>query len=419
LTFSTSLILIGLSFGYTNVLLSNKILIFIGKISLPIILIHVPLIYFANYYLDDNFIKFIFVIILTFLLSIPLQKIRYKSSVDFYYSLNKKIVTSLSILFICFSVSVLYYYKNKQLITNFEYSFFEINNSKKFNYMSKLRVELDKKLNKDFKYSLLIGKDNSICFDNIDPIKNCLFNKNGKKQKVFFIGGSNGSNISSSLKDFFVQKGHPYMEITRRACLYLPEFTQINTNTDQITTCNEDFQKKITIEILNNPNSIIILTGRYQLFDNSAYFKDKKGNFEGKHFKLKFVNKDKIIFREGLKKSILELSKDNKVILIYPFPEFAEKVTKKLIFFPKKKITNEYETYLKRSKNILEIFDSINKQNVYKVRPHKIFCDSFVKNKCVANTEKFIFYEDTNHLERAGINLIRNKIIEQYEKINF
>lgn len=74
---------------------------------------------------------------------------------------------------------------------------------------------------------------------------------------------------------------------------------------------------------------------------------------------------------------------------------------------------------MKRSKNILEIFDSINKQNVYKVRPHKIFCDSFVKNKCVANTEKFIFYEDTNHLERAGINLIRNKIIEQYEKINF
>ena len=39
------------------------------------------------------------------------------------------------------------------------------------------------------------------------------------KQKVFFIGGSNGSAISASLKDFS-SKGHPYIEITRRACLF-------------------------------------------------------------------------------------------------------------------------------------------------------------------------------------------------------
>ena len=419
LTFSTLLILIGLSFGYTNILLSSKILIFVGKISLSIILIHIPLIYFANYYLDDNFFKFIFVIILTFVLAVPLQKMRYKSNINFSFTLNKKIVYSLSLLFIFFSSSVLFYYKNKQSITNFEYSFLEINNSKKFNYMSKLRLELDNKLDKNFKYSQLIGKDNSICFSNIDPFKNCLFNKNGMKQKVFFIGGSNGSTISSSLKDFFVQKGHPYMEITRRACLYLPEFTQINTNTGQNTSCDENFQKKIIVEIQNNPNSIVILTGRYQLFDNNSYFKDKKGNFEGKHFRLKFVNKDEIIFREGLKKSILELSKNNKVILIYPFPEFAENVTKKLIFFPEKKITTDYETYLERSSNILKIFDKINNNNIYKVRPDKIFCDSFVKNKCVANTNKFIFYEDTNHLERAGINIIRAKIIDQFKNIEF
>lgn len=419
LTLSTLLILIGLSFGYTNVLLSSKILIFVGKISLPIILIHIPLIYFANYYLDDNFIKFIFVITLTFVLAIPLQKMRYKSNVSFSFNLNKKIFYSLSFLLIFFSASVLYYYKNKQSITNFEYSLLEISNSKKFNYMSKLRVKLDNKLNKNFKYSQLIGKDNSICFSNIDPIKNCLFNKNGIKQKVYFIGGSNGSSISSSLKDFFVQKGHPYMEITRRACLYLPEFTQINTNTSQNTSCDEDFQKKITVEIQNNPNSIVILTGRYQLFDNNSYFKDKKGNFEGKHFRLKFVNKDEIIFREGLKKSILELSKNNKVILIYPFPEFAVNVTKKLIFFPEKKITIDYKTYLERSNNILKIFDKINNDNIYKVRPDKIFCDSFLKNKCVANTDEFIFYEDTNHLERAGINIIRAKIIAQFKNIEF
>jgi peptidoglycan/LPS O-acetylase OafA/YrhL len=419
LTFSTLLILIGLSFGYTNVLLSSKILIFVGKISLSIILIHVPLIYFANYYLDDNFVKFIFVIILTFVIAIPLQKMRYKSNINFSFTLNKKIIYSLLLLFIFFSSSVLFYYKNKQSITNFEYSFLEINNSKKFNYMSKLRSELNNKIDKNFKFSLLIGKDNSICFNNIDPFKNCLFNKNGMKQKIFFIGGSNGSTISSSLKDFFVQKGHPYMEITRRACLYLPEFTQINTNTGQNTSCDENFQKQITVEIENNPNSIVILTGRYQLFDNNSYFKDKKGNFEGKHFKLKFINKDEIIFREGLKKSIHELSKNNKVILIYPFPEFAENVTKKLIFFPEKKITTEYETYLERSINILKIFDEFNNNNVYKVRPDKFFCDSFVKNKCVANTNKFIFYEDTNHLERAGINIIRAKIIDQFKNIEF
>ncbi len=419
LTFSTLLILIGLSFGYTNVFLSSKILILLGKISLPVILIHIPLIYFANYYLDNNFLKFVFVITLTFILAIPLQKLRYKSKINFSFTLNKQIIYSLFFLFIFFSSSVLFYYKNKKSITNYEYSLFEINNSKKFNYMSKLRLELQNKLNKNLKYNELVGKDNSICFDNIDPFKNCLFNRNGDKQKIYFIGGSNGSTISASLKDYFVEKGHPYMEITRRACLYLPEFTQINTSTNQSTSCDDKFQKKISNEINSNPNSVVILTGRYQLFDNNSYFKDKKGNFEGKHLKLKFVNKDDIIFREGLKKSILELSKKNKVILIYPFPEFAVNVTKKLIFFPKKKITNDYETYLERSNNILKIFDKVNSNNIYKVRPDEIFCDSYVKNRCVANTDKFIFYNDTNHLERAGINIIRAKIIDQFKDIKF
>ncbi len=419
LTISTTLILIGLSFGYSNIFLSNKLLIFLGKISLPIILIHIPLIYFANYYLDNNFFKFIFVIVITFTLAIPLSKIRYKSYVDTSIIKNKKVIVTLFMSVGLILSTSLIYFNNKKLITDIEYSFFEIKNSKKFNYMSKLRIKLDNKLKKNIEYNELIGEDNSLCFDNINPLKNCLFNKNGMKQKVFFIGGSNGSAISASLKDFFVKRGHPYIEITRRACLFLPKFNQININTNKTTTCNEDFQKKITTEIQNNPNSLVILTGRYQLFDNNSYFKDKKGNFEGKHFKLKFINKNGLTFREGLKNSILKISENNKIILIYPFPEFAENVTKKLIFFPEKIISNEYETYLERSKNVLKIFDEINKKNLYKIYPDKIFCNSFLKNKCVANTNKFIFYNDTNHLERAGIKIIRDEIINQYKKIEF
>ena len=74
---------------------------------------------------------------------------------------------------------------------------------------------------------------------------------------------------------------------------------------------------------------------------------------------------------------------------------------------------------MERSNNILKIFDKVNNHNIYKVRPDEIFCDSYVKNRCVANTDKFIFYNDTNHLERAGINIIRAKIIDQYKDIKF
>ena len=60
--------------------------------------------------------------------------------------------------------------------------------------------------------------------------------------------------------------------------------------------------------------------------------------------------------------------------------------------------TGSYEVYKKRNKLIFEILDSIESPNIYRVYPHKSFCDKQIKNRCVANNENNFFYYDDNHL---------------------
>ena len=71
---------------------------------------------------------------------------------------NKKVIVTLFMSVGLILSTSLIYFNNKKLITDFEYSIFEIKNSKKFNYMSKLRIKLDNKLKKNIEYNELIGR---------------------------------------------------------------------------------------------------------------------------------------------------------------------------------------------------------------------------------------------------------------------
>jgi hypothetical protein len=49
--------------------------------------------------------------------------------------------------------------------------------------------------------------------------------------------------------------------------------------------------------------------------------------------------------------------------------------------------------YKKRNNPVFEILDNVQNPNIYRVYPHKSFCNTIVKDRCVSNDEENIFYQ--------------------------
>ena len=54
----------------------------------------------------------------------------------------------------------------------------------------------------------------------------------------------------------------------------------------------------------------------------------------------------------------------------------------------------------------------MNHKNLYKVYPHKKFCNVNLKNKCAANTQDHLYFIDSTHLSKKGSELINMDLIK-------
>lgn len=96
-------------------------------------------------------------------------------------------------------------------------------------------------------------------------------------------------------------------------------------------------------------------------------------------------------------------------------PKDVNKIKDYLI--PKNYITTSYEVYKNRTKSSFELLDFIQGNNIYRVYPHKLFCDTTIKNRCVTHDDKNIFYSDDNHPSLRGAEMINDLILKEIENI--
>lgn len=241
------------------------------------------------------------------------------------------------------------------------------------------------------------------CFERYDQ-DFCSLNKKGKKGKIYFVGNSDMASISSNLYEKVLERDFHFTSMTAGGCWYLPNFNPL----DPRNKCNSEFQNKRRQHLLSSANSIVLLGGMPLVMNESSWL-----SLEG------------IAISEVIALSIKELLKDNrKVVLIYPVPDVDYNVRdllKKSIlrgnFSIKNLKTTSYGDYLERTKNIFEILDSIQHPDLYRVYPHKLFCDNQIKDRCVTHNEKDIFYVDTSHPSVAGAEMIAELIVKEIDKI--
>ena len=261
------------------------------------------------------------------------------------------------------------------------------------------------------------------CYNNIHK---CKFNTSSNK-KIFLIGDSHMEYIMSDLKNKVVQEGYQFIPSVVSGCIFFPNFDLIDVKTKKISpNCNNDYFQMIKKILSKEKGSIFIFGGRYPLYLTNEFFNNKEGGIEGKVWKKKYVSIDKNqTIENSFKKEVLKLSKNNKIILVYPIPEVGWDVPNKIWIDRKKtlkknnysNLTTSFKVYLDRSKTSNNLLDSINNSNIYRVYPHKLFCNLRLKGRCTTHNNKDIFYADMDHPSKKGAEMINDLIIKEIKNI--
>ena len=400
-------------------LLSTKLFVGIGLISYSLYLWHYPIFAFAriNEIGEENLSKKLLLLIII-ILSIasyyfverPARNRKYKPKIIF-----SSIIISLTVLITFnFNIAMKDGYKNRMpeiLAKNLEQEIFTENI-----LQEPWRV-----------WHLLKNSDGENCFNNI---KGCKFNISSQ-QKVYIIGDSHIGPIMFDLKNRVVKKNYQFITFALSDCIYYPGFNLTLLKTQKVDEkCNDQYFQKLKEILLKEKNSIIIFSGRFPVYLSDYWFDNQEGGVEGDKWIKDFVSVGKYdIIESSFNNEVFELSKNNKIILVYPIPEVGTDPNKKIYSqwinrknkFSKEfnfvDFTTSYKVYQNRSKSSFELLDSIKGDNIYRVYPHKLFCDTIIKDRCATHDDKIVFYIDDNHPSLKGSKLINELIMKEIKKI--
>jgi hypothetical protein len=209
------------------------------------------------------------------------------------------------------------------------------------------------------------------------------------------------ASIQEELKNGIVNKNLNFIPMTNAGCDFFDEkfFSANMVETNGNLMCNKKLAKNRIKKIEENKESTIIL----------------HINYEKKIKNINLVN-----FKEKVQKY---LNQDYKIILIYPIPQMKKNVSIEVEKdlnndqFPIKIINIDFLEYLEKSKKIFDFYNTMNHKNLYKVYPYKKFCNIYLKNKCVANTQEHLYFIDSTHLSKKGSELINMDLIKIIDRI--
>ena len=207
-----------------------------------------------------------------------------------------------------------------------------------------------------------------------------------------------------------------------------------------ITILQKNCEKRFERFYELTKNKIVILHSRWTFkmypipnYIDNLTFTNSKGGKEFEYYRtFNFYSSNKSSTDEltdkrfALNEYIEKLSLNaNKVLFIGPVPEVGwdvNKINTKNYLFKKRTIKNiffPYKDFIYRNRFILEEMKKFKRfSNLLIIRPDKLFCNTFIKNNCVAQYNYLPFYVDEDHLSTHGSDIVVEEVLKTLDKIN-
>ncbi len=255
------------------------------------------------------------------------------------------------------------------------------------------------------------------------PQDSCIL---GDSKKIIgaLIGDSHADAISFPLEQSLEKENLGFRSLTYRGCPPVQGFYEVDKNLE----CKK-FNTQTFNYIMQNPNiDYIVMVARWVFYLEKDQFNNEEGGIEpytdifvnpAKHRSHDDHEKKQLIKKHY--KNMIEpyLASDKKIILIYPVPEVGWDVPSHAAKLKlagaeyNPNFTTSHAVFKKRNKETIEALDSIGEhKNLIRIKPEEIFCNSFVKDRCVAVLKDAPLYYDNNHLSNAGAKLVTDEIIK-------
>ena len=265
-----------------------------------------------------------------------------------------------------------------------------------------------------------------------DGINACKFGAVGSSKSVILYGDSHAQAINEYLDKEFTRHNIEGIKVGLEGCHIVPSIVEAKGFVSKEDECSSRFESlKAYIE---SKKADVIVTSRWSfrlypikgVIDQMPYQNSEGGREFESYREYAVIRDGKLDFSSRTKSEAVEelikgfLATNQRIFLIYPVPEIAWNIAKKNWTYYKQQnailseISIPYEDYKSRNKFVDEIFDSFStRENFYTVKPSEIFCDTFIKNRCVAQYDSVPYYYDDDHLSDAGAKLVVDKFLRK------
>ncbi len=275
-----------------------------------------------------------------------------------------------------------------------------------------------------------------VCHNRLGDKSFCKFNElSDNEGDIVLLGDSLTDSLLNNLIEQVSNTKYRLIHMSYSGNLFLPNFVRFDKKTNKIISDENihNFRKEF-LENKTHKNTYVIIYGDYNYYfekrikflENEIVEYETRDLYSTRDNIFLEYEKRKIFLKEKIKESLINLSKDKKVLLLYPslispvdilshIKVNKTNILKEKDFYLKDKVNYSINFFRNYNSEIFELFNEIELENLYKIKLENIFCP---KNQCIFydNENSYIF--DFVHPSYEGSKKINDLIMKEIKKLN-